>query len=56
MQIGRTGLNVKFNKDISENDFRKLLAGQAGVDVDKAWKDFKKEARQYKEPKKKKKN
>tara|TARA_R110002051_G_C8540705_1_gene471124 strand:- start:421 stop:585 length:165 start_codon:yes stop_codon:yes gene_type:complete len=53
MQIGRTGLNVEALKDISENDFRKLFIGQAGLDVDKAWKDFKKEAKQYKKPKKK---
>lgn len=55
MQIGLFGLNIEANKDITEKEFRQKCAGQRGVDVDKAWKDFKKEAKQYQEPKKKKK-
>lgn len=54
MVVGLTSFNVESLADISEKDFRKMFIGQPGVDVDKAWKDFKKEAKQYKKPSKKK--
>ena len=51
MQIGLMGVNVESICDISEKDFRKMCVGQRGIDIDKAWKDFKAEAKQYKKPK-----